>query len=75
MPICILLVPEAAGQEAKLTLMGRLSNHIHEAYPVTTTHIFMQEARGINMMLAGSLVRDLPIEYNRVRGVRVCFLI
>jgi hypothetical protein len=45
MPICVLLVPEAASQGAKLALMGRLSSHIHEAYPVTTTHIFVHEAK------------------------------
>ena len=53
MPICILLVPEAASPEAKQALMGRLSSHIHEAYPVTTTHIFWREASGSDMMLAG----------------------
>lgn len=41
MSICILLVPEGASREAKLALMGRMSSRIHEAYPVTTTHIFM----------------------------------
>ena len=75
MPICILLVPKGASQEAKHGLMSRLSSHIHEAYPVTTTHIFVREPSGNDMMLAGSLVSDLPAEDNHVRGARVCFLI
>lgn len=75
MPICILLVPEAVSQEAKLALMSRLSSHIHEAYPVTTTHIFMRETNGSNMMLAGSFVSDLPRGDSGARGARVCFLI
>ena len=75
MPICILLVPEAASQEAKLAMMGRLTSHIHEAYPVTTTHIFVHEVNGNNMMLAGSLVRELPSTDISARGARVCFLI
>ena len=75
MPICILLVPEAASQEAKLALMGRLSSHIHEAYPVTTTHIFVRETSGSDMMLAGSLVSDLRTTDTGTRGARVCFLI
>ena len=75
MPICILLVPETASQQAKQELMGRLSGHIHEAYPVTTTHIFVREARGSDMMLAGSLVSGLPTGDNHARGARVCFLI
>lgn len=75
MPICILLVPKAASQEAKHVLMSRLSSHIHEAYPVTTTHIFVCEASGNDMMRACSLVSDLPAEDNHVRGARVCFLI
>ena len=75
MPICILLVPEGASQQAKQALMGRLSGHIHEAYPVTTTHIFVREANGSDMMLAGSLVSELPAEDNHARGARVCFLI
>lgn len=75
MPICILLVPEAASQEAKLALMSRLSSHIHEAYPITTTHIFVHEAKGSNVMLAGSQVSDLPRGDSGGRGARVCFLI
>ena len=75
MPICILLVPEAASQQAKQALMGRLSGHIHEAYPLTTTHIFVREASGSDMMLAGSLVSGLRAEDNHARGARVCFLI
>lgn len=59
MPICLLFVPEAANQKAKRALMGRMSSHIHEAYPVTTTHIFVREGSGSDMMLAGSLVRTL----------------
>ena len=75
MPICVLLIPKATSQEAKLALMGRLSSHIHEAYPVTTTHIFVNEANGSNMMLAGSLVCGLPTTDAATRGARVCFLI
>lgn len=75
MPICVLLVPEAPSQEAKLALMTRMSSHIHEAYPVTTTHIFVREGSGSDMMLAGSLVSELPAEDNQARGARVCFLI
>lgn len=75
MPICILLVPEAPSREAKLALMTRMSSHIHEAYPVTTTHIFVREGSGSDMMLAGSLVSELPAEDNQARGARVCFLI
>lgn len=45
MPILHLLVLEAASQPAKLALMGRHSSHIDEAYPVTTTHVFVQEAK------------------------------
>ena len=131
MPICILLVPEAASQEAKLGLMGKLSSHIHEAYPVTTdlgtvrivplapgaapevrytvrvesdaraplaqrlleshsltakatyegveilgtTHIFVREASGSDIMLAGSLASELPSTDVGRRGARVCFLI
>ena len=75
MPICILLVPEGASQEAKLALMGRLSSHIYEAYPVTITHIFMHEANGSYRMLARSVVSDLPTTDKSVRGARVCFLI
>ena len=40
--------------------MGRLSSAIHEAYPVTTTHIFLREASVSNIMLAGSFVSGLP---------------
>ena len=75
MPICILIVPNAASQQAKQALMGRLSGHIHKAYPVTTTHVFVSEASGSDMMLAGSLVSGLPAEDNHARGARVCFLI
>lgn len=75
MPICILLVPEDASQEAKLALMARLTTHIHEAYPLTTTHIFVHETSGSNMMLAGSLVSELPTTDTGVRGARVCFLV
>ena len=75
MPICILLVPEAASPEAKVALMDKLSSHIHEAYPVTTTHIFVEEAGGSNVMLAGSLVSDLSSKDTARRGARVRFLI
>ena len=61
-------------QEAKLAPMGRLSSHIDEAYPVTT-RIFVREASASDMMLAGSLVSELPTVDNRTRGARVYFLI
>ena len=75
MPICILLAPEAASHEAKVGMMRRLTHHIDEAYPVTTTHIFLREANPGDVMLAGSLLSELPGKDAGARGVRVCFLI
>jgi hypothetical protein len=74
-PICILLAPEAASHEAKVGMMRRLSQHIDEAYPVTTTHIFVREASPGDVMLAGSLLSELASQDASARGARVCFLI
>lgn len=75
MPICILLTPEAASQETKVAMMGRLTTHIQEAYAVTTIHIFVHEAKGSDVMLAGSLASELRGSDAGARGARVCFLI
>jgi len=74
-PICILLAPQGVSQEAKVAMMGKLTRHIDDAYPITTTHIFVRDAAGRDVMLAGTLVSDLAAGDSAVRGARVCILI
>jgi len=75
MPICILLAPEGISDSSKVKLMGKLTTHIHAAYPNTVTEVFLQEIdRGL-VMVNGIRLTANPSGGAAAREARLCTLI
>jgi phenylpyruvate tautomerase PptA (4-oxalocrotonate tautomerase family) len=74
MPICILLAPEGINDNSKERLMGKLTTHIHAAYPNTVTEVFLQEIDRSLVMVNGIRLTNSS-GGAPAREVRFCTLI
>jgi phenylpyruvate tautomerase PptA (4-oxalocrotonate tautomerase family) len=70
MPLCIILAPQGISDSSKEKLMGKLTTHIHAAYPNTVTEVFLQEIDRSSMMVNG-----IRLTNSSAREVRFCTLI
>jgi phenylpyruvate tautomerase PptA (4-oxalocrotonate tautomerase family) len=75
MPICVLLAPEGIADGSKERLMGKLTTHIHEAYPNTVTEVFLQEIDRSLVMVNGIRLSANPSSAAGAREVRLCTLL
>jgi phenylpyruvate tautomerase PptA (4-oxalocrotonate tautomerase family) len=75
MPICILLAPEGIDDGSKEKLMGKLTTHIHAAYPNTVTEVFLQEVDRSHVMVDGIRLSANPSGGAKAREVRFCTLV
>jgi phenylpyruvate tautomerase PptA (4-oxalocrotonate tautomerase family) len=75
MPICILLAPAGISDSSKVKLMGKLTTHIHTAYPNTVTEIFLQEIDRGSVMVNGIRLTANPGGGAVAEEARFCTLI
>ena len=75
MPICILLAPRGIDDGSKEKLMGKLTTHIHAAYPNTVTEVFLQEVDRSHVMVDGIRLTANPGGSAGAREVRFCTLV
>jgi hypothetical protein len=52
------MAPKGLTDAAKTELMKKMDAHIHEAYPIYGTYIFIREAERTDSMLDGELLLD-----------------
>jgi phenylpyruvate tautomerase PptA (4-oxalocrotonate tautomerase family) len=70
-----LLAPEGIGDSSKEKLMGKLTTHIHAAYPNTVTEVFLQEIDRGHVMVDGICLSANPSGGARSQEVRLCTLL
>jgi len=75
MPICILLAPEGIDDSSKEKLMGKLTTHIHAAYPDRVTEVFLQEVDRSLVMVDGVRLSTKASGGAAAREVRLCTLL